>query len=222
MDDDYGDDRGGFGGPFEILGAAAGAMTAIIVVSMLAPLLLYVIARWRDNRSPYPDPQLGLKFTLHFFRVQAFQLLLIGTAMLLFSMLGKNLGEGREFIYRPAFGFLVPAGIIFGVTSVMLGKTNNYGYPIVARVWNGYNLLVTGMIGFAVFVMAFQILFQKGKSGNEGRMIWSAVLVYTTAGVALGAMFSRQVLDAPPPPMTPPPLGPTGGDRPEPMQRPLA
>lgn len=220
MDDDYGDS--GFGGPFGVLGMMAPAMTGIVVISMLFPLLLYVVARWRDNRSPIPDPQLGLKFALHFFRVQAFQLLLIGTAMLLFSMLGKNLGEGRELIYRPAFGFLVPAGVVFGVTSVMLGKTNNYSHPIVARVFNGYNLLITGMIGFAVFVMAFQILFQKGKSGNEGRMIWSAVLVYTTAWAALGAMFSRQVLDAPPPPMAPPPLGPTGSDRPEPMQRPLA
>jgi hypothetical protein len=218
------DEDRGFGGPMYMVQMMMDRSMMLMGTMMLVYFALYAVLRWRDSRAPSPDPQLGLKYALHFFRLSAFQLLLAGTAMLLFSMLGKDLGESREDIYRPAFGFLVPAGVVFGVATVMLGKTNNYTHPNVARLFNGLNLLITGIIGFAVFVMAFQLLFAKGKSGNPGRMVWSGVLVYTTAWAALGAMFARQVMDAPPPPLPPTSYGPGGGggDRPEPMQRPLA
>jgi len=196
-------------------------MVLLAGVGWMFPLSLYVVARWRDHRSATADPQLGLKFALHFFRTQSYQLLMFGTTMLIFSILGKDLGEHRDMIYRPAFGLLVPAGIVFGVMSVLLGKTNNDRVPQVGRLFNGYNLMVTGIIGFVAMVMLFEIFFQKGKSGNDGRMAWSAVLVYTTAWAVQGAMFGRAVLDAPLPYDAPPPP-PAGDPRPEPMQKPLA
>jgi hypothetical protein len=219
------DDERSFGGPMFMLQAMAPTMTMIILVSGLVwfALVAYLVARWRDHRSPSPDPQLGLKFSLHFFRLVSFQTLMLGTVLLMFSMLGKNLGEGREYIYRPAFGLLVPSGAVFGVVSVMLGKTNNESHPIVSRMFGGLNLLFTGTLGFTTLIFAFVVLFQKGEAGQSGRIAWSGLLVYTTAWAALAAMFSRQVLDAPPPPTTYPPAGPAGGDdRPSPMQRPLA
>ena len=164
----------------------------------------------------------ALQFALHFFRSNAYLMLLAGTAVLLFSMLGKDLGEAREFIYRPAFGLIVPAAIVFGTMSVLLGKTNNYAYPAVGRLLNGYNLIVVGLAGFFAFVAGFVLLFQKGSSGNAGRVVWSMILVYTTAWAVQGAMFGRQVLDAPSPPGTPPPPPAPGDVRPEPMQKPLA
>lgn len=217
----YDDDDSGFGGPMSMLAVMGPTMLMMMIMSMLSFAgILYIIARWRDHRAPMPDPQLGLKFALHFFRVQSYHVLLAGTVVLFFSMLGKDLGEFRQYIYRPAFGLIVPAGIVFGVTSVLLGKTNNYSHPTVGRLWNGYNLMVVGMIGFFAFVMGFVLLFQKGSSGNAGRMVWSAILVYTTAWAVQGAIFGRSVLDAPPPPSGPGPMG--GGEQPGPMQRPLA
>jgi hypothetical protein len=205
----------------QMLGPMVMLMVMLMSMMLFYGLVVYVIARWRDNRAPVPDPQLGLKFALHFFRAYSYQILLMGTMILFFSMLGKDLGEAREFIYRPAFGLIVPAGVVFGVMSVLLGKTNNYSHPNVGRLFNGFNLLVVGMFGFAMFVAGFVLLFQKGSSGNAGRMVWSGILVYTTAWAVQGAIFGRSVLDAPPPPSAPiPPAG--GGDRPEPMQRPLA
>jgi hypothetical protein len=144
----FDDNDGGFGGPMFMLSMLGPSLMVMMMSSMLFfGLVLYVVARWRDNRAPVPDPQLGLKFALHFFRVHSYQILLMGTMVLFFSMLGKDLGEAREFIYRPAFGLIVPAGVVFGVMSVMLGKTNNYSHPNVARMFNGYNLIVVGMIG---------------------------------------------------------------------------
>jgi hypothetical protein len=220
FEDDH--ERGGFGSPFFFLEALA-PMAVMTLMSMMSfGFILYLVARWRDNRAPQPDPQLGLKFALHFFRSNAYLMLLTGTTVLLFSMLGKDLGELREYIYRPAFGLIVPAAIVFGTMSVLLGKTNNYAYPAVGRLFAGYNLIVVGMAGFFAFVAGFVLLFQKGSSGNPGRVVWSMILVYTTAWAVQGALFGRQVLDAPPPPGTPPPP-PFGGDvRPEPMQKPLA
>jgi hypothetical protein len=225
-DDDYGSRS--LMGPMYMLSMMTPVLMIMAITSLLFPLILYVVARWRDNKAPVADPQLGLKFALHFFRVQSFQLLLWGTAMLLYSMLSKEMkGEMREFIYRPAFGFLVPAGIVFGVSTAMLGRTNNYNFPIVGRIFSGYNLMISGLIGMAALFAGFQAMFMKGSSGEFGRIAWTGILVYTTAWVVQGAVFGRQVLEgAPPNPYEPPSAG-SGGEPPAaampgPMQKPLA
>lgn len=224
-DDDYGSRS--LMGPMYLLSMMTPVLVVMMITSLLFPLLLYVIARWRDHRAPVADPQLGLKFALHFFRVQSYQLLLFGTAMLVYSMLSKEMkGEMREFIYRPAFGFLVPAGIVFGVATAMLGRTNNYAYPAVGRLFNGYNLMLTGFIGFAALIWGFQALFQKGSSGEMGRLAWTGILVYTTAWGIQGAIFGRTVLEASPPTSYEPPSAAPPGEPPAPMpgpmQKPLA
>lgn len=224
-DDDYGGRS--LMGPMYLLSMMTPVLVVMLATSLLFPLLLYVIARWRDHRAPVADPQLGLKFALHFFRVQSYQLLLFGTAMLVYSMLSKELkGEMREFIYRPAFGFLVPAGIVFGVATAMLGRTNNYAYPAVGRLFNGYNLMLTGFIGFAALIWGFQALFQKGSSGELGRLAWTGILVYTTAWAVQGAIFGRTVLEQSPPTSYEPPSSAPPGEPPAampgPMQKPLA
>jgi hypothetical protein len=226
-DDDYGG-RSGFGALY-MLSAMTPVLMFMAITSLLFPLILYVIARWRDHRAPVPDSQLGLKFALHFFRVQSYQILLMGTAMLLYSMLSKELkGELRELVWRPALGLLVPAGIVFGVATAMLGKTNNYNSPNVGRLFNGYNLMVSGFVGFTALIAGFQAMFQKGSSGEFGRIAWTGILVYTTAWVVQGAVFGRSVIDAPPMSYDPPSSSGTGGSNepppamPGPMQKPLA
>jgi hypothetical protein len=206
--------------------------TALVIglVGTIFPILLYVIARWRDHSAEDRDPQLGLKFALHFFRVQSYQLLLFGTAMLLYSMLSKELkGDLREYVWRPAMAFIVSSGIVFGVTTAILARTNNYNYPSVGRLFNGYNLMVSGLIGFAALTAGFQAMFQKGSSGEFGRIAWTGILVYATAWVVQGAIFGRSVLEAAPTRYdTPSSSGPSSSNEPPPpampgpMQKPLA
>ena len=217
-------------GLLNILEMAAPMMMLIAVMSTVFPILLYVFARWRDHQEPVQDPQLGLKFALHFFRVQSFQMLLFGTAMLLYAMLSKELkGDMREYVWRPAMAILVPSGMVFGVTTALLGRTNNYNHPQVGRLFNGYNLMVSGVIGFAALSAGFQAMFQKGSSGEFGRIAWTGILVYSTAWVVQGAIFGRSVLEASPtrydlPSSSPPSSGnePPPPAVPGPMQKPLA
>lgn len=225
-DDDYDYERRSMFGLLNLLEMAAPMMMLIGLMSTVFPILLYVFARWRDHNAPVPDQQLGLKFALHFFRVQSYQMLLFGTAMLLFAMLSKELkGDMREYVWRPAMAILVPSGAVFGVTTALLGRTNNVNHPGVGRLFGGYNLMVSGLVGFAALLAGFQAMFMKGSSGELGRIAWTGILVYTTAWIVQGAVFGRSVLDAsptsyehpssssnePPPPAVP-----------GPMQKPLA
>jgi hypothetical protein len=225
-DDDYGSRS--LMGPMYLLSMMTPVLMIMAITSLLFPLILYVVARWRDGKAPVADPQLGLKFALHFFRVQSYQILLMGAAMFLYALLSKELkGEARELVWRPAFGLMVPAGIVMGVSMAMLGKTNNYNFPIVGRIFSGYNLMISGFIGFTALIAGFQAMFAKGSSGEFGRIAWTGILVYTTAWVVQGAVFGRTVLEgAPPNPYEPPSSG-TSGQPPEPavpgpMQKPLA
>lgn len=211
--------------PFAMMGLLGMApMVAMMMVGMVAwTAILYIIARWRNHRLAEPDPQLGLKFALHLFRLHGFQLLLLGGFFLVYSILHK--GGGRGDIVRPGFGFLVVGGLVFGVHSLVLTKTNQDSFPVVGRLFAGLNLIISGVVGFVALIVAFQMLFQKGEGGDAARAVWSLVLTYVTAWGVQGAMFGNAVLGSGSPddvargpgmPSAPPP-----SSIPEPMQRPL-
>jgi hypothetical protein len=185
---------------------------------VIGPLVLYPIARWKLHREGGVDNQLGIKTALHYFRMIAFQLLLAGAVMLVYAVIGK--GSDKGDLYRAAFGFLVPAGIVFGVHTMFVARTNDVQYSGVHRLFMGYNLLVVGLLGFVALVIGFQALFAKGNIGDVGRLLFAAVLVYCGAWAACGIQFARHVLGGPgsmsgpsaysmPPPgaMPPPPAG---------------
>lgn len=186
-DDDFGSHRGP--SPFFMFQMMGTFLVPMLAVAIFAPLLLYIVARWRDNREPTPDPHLGIKFALGFFKWQGYQLSIGGAGLLLYSITTKMPGEMREMLYRPAFGLLLPGLLVFGVAAWALTRTNNMERPIVSRVLSGYNLLLTGIIAFALLVFAFQTLFAKGESGDAGRAIWSFTFVYVSAWIAQTAMF---------------------------------
>jgi hypothetical protein len=181
--------------PFEMMSLLGPAM---VIVPMLlwflvvGPLVLYPVARWRANREAHPDAQLGMKVALHYFKLLAFQLLLIGGTMLLYAIISKMNEKGE--LYRAAFGFLVPAGIVFGAHMMLIKKTNDEVMPGVRRLYLGYNLLVTGILGFVALVLGFQALFAKGDVGDPGRFFLASIMVYCAAWVAIGVQFSRLVL----------------------------
>jgi len=188
MDDDFDSGGGGFSPRF-MFGVLGSFVIPLIAITVMTPVVLYAFARWRDAREPAPDPHLGAKFAVGFFKWQGFQLALLGLAVLLYSITTKSSGEAREQIYRPAFALLIPGLLVFGVASWVLSRTNERERPQVSRLLAGYHLMLTGLIGFAFLVLAFQVLFAKGDAGDPGRLIWSVTIVYVGAWIVQTTLF---------------------------------
>lgn len=226
MDDFDGGDRYGspMMGMMGMLGPMMGIMVVMMVLSSMAPVLMYIIARWRQNREPVQDPQLGIKFALGFFRQIGYQLMLLGGFLVVFAIIGKNMGGDRGGLMRPAFGLLIPGLIVWGVHNLAMQRTNRIQFPNVERLWAGYNLLTTGIVGLIAIVLVFQTLFAKGDSGQPGRMAWALALVYCSAWATQGVMFLNRVLDTPSTPSSmgasPPASGSATGGA-EPWNKPL-
>ena len=207
-----------------MLPAATAVISIVITLSLFGPMILYVLARWRANRAGTPDPQLGLKFALHWFATSAFHLALASGAGLVFALISPGSSKGE--LYRAVFAMLVPAGIILGVHLMLLKRTNDDEVPGVRRLFLGYNLFITGLVGFISLVLGFQLLFAKGSAAPVSHMVGSLVLVYGTAWGLLGWRFGQLVLGGPgsgvgdlpdammppgPPPAMPPPAAGGGG-----------
>lgn len=209
------------------------ALTYIVVVGLLLPFVLYVVARWRAHKEPVADPQLGIKVALGYFQVTALQVLLAGGAMLLYAVISSD--EDKGTIYRAALGLLVPGALVYGAHVSLLKMTNQDAFPAVRRMLAGYNLLITGLVGMASLVAAFEALFQKGSSHGFGRAAAAGVLVYGSAWAVTGYRLGRLVLgdrgeppaaappaavSAPPAPPATPGLPPLGGGSYPPISRP--
>ena len=187
MDSDYG-----------IVLRALGSLSVIapfllwLVVS--GPVLIYPIARWRAHREPVFDQHLGIKVALGYFGMLAFQLALLGGTLVVFALLSKSSSDERSEMYRIGFGFLVPGLVILAAHVALLRRTNQDQFPAVRRLFLGYNLIVTGLLGLVAFVMTCQALFGKGSSGDFGRFSAAALLIYGTAWGACGIQLARIVL----------------------------
>jgi hypothetical protein len=167
-------------------------VTYVAVVGLLLPFVLYVVARWRAYKATSNDPQLGIKVALGYFMVTALQVLLAGGALLLYAIISSE--EDKGTIYRAAFGLLVPGALVYFSHASLLRMTNQEAFPAVRRMLAGYNLLITGLIGMAALVAAFEALFQKGSSHGFGRAAAAGVLVYGSAWAVTGWKFARLVL----------------------------
>jgi hypothetical protein len=167
------------------------------------PFVLYPLARWRDRAGATPDGQLGLKFALEYFRMLSFQLALFGIVIVLFMLFAKMPSDDKGIGYRFGFGFLIPAALLFAGHMAMLEKTNQREFRVQRRLFAGYNLVITGLVGMTSFVLVFQALFSKGSSGDMGRFAAASLITYGGAWGACGVRFLRLVQDdttAPPAP----------------------
>jgi hypothetical protein len=176
----------------QMLGPMLFIMPLLLWLLVIGPLLIYPLARWKAAKEPYVDPQLGVKVALHYFKLLGFQLALLGALIIVWTIISKGSGSKGD-MYRAGFGFLVPAGIVLGAHIAMLQRTNDDVFVTVRRLFAGYNLIITGLIGFAALVFGFQALFAKGSAGNEGRLFFAAILVYCGAWAACGVQFGRLV-----------------------------
>jgi hypothetical protein len=198
--DDYG------ASPFQIMRLLGPMMVVgplLLWMLISGPFVLYPIARWRAHRDAVVDPQLGLKTALEYFRMLAFQLGLMGCAVIVFAMFSKMPGDDKGDVYRVGFGLFVPAAILFAAHVAMLTKTNQLQYAAPRRLFGGYNLVITGLLGMTAFVLVFQALFAKGSTGDFGRFAGASLVVYGGAWAACGIRFLRLVHDDVPPPQAP-------------------
>lgn len=191
------------------------AVVVLLAILVVAPLVLYVIARWRAARDATPDTQLGLKFALHYFATSAFQLLLAGGTLLIYTLISPRTAEAGSTGYRVAMGLIIPAGIVLAAHVSLLRRTNDDAAPGVRRLFWGYNMLVTGIVAFFALVLGFQALLAKGSTFGVGHLAGSMVVVYGAAWAIVGFKFGQLVLGTAPvggasiDPPAPPPVQPT-------------
>jgi hypothetical protein len=166
------------------------------------PIVLYLVARWRANRDPAPDPQLGLKFAIYYFGTMALQLGLVGLTMLIYTLVKPNdeFGDSKGESFRVALGMILPAGAVFGGHLALLLRTNDKASPGVKRLFYGFNLMLVGLCGFVALVASCQALFHKGSTDGMGHFAGSALFVYGTLWGLLVWRFDRIVLGGPPNP----------------------
>lgn len=173
----------------DVVGPSLFVIPLLLWLLVLGPLLVYPVARWKAAKD---DHQIGLKFVLHYFKLLAFQLVLLGAVVVVFTVISKD-RSGKGDAYRAGFAFLVSGGLVLGAHLAFLRRTNDDYFPTVRRLFAGYNLLITALVGFIALVLGFQALFATGSSGNEGRMFFAMILVYCGAWAALGIQFARLV-----------------------------
>jgi hypothetical protein len=207
-----------------LVGAGAGLILGFIsLVMTFMAVLLYVVARWRAMREGgLPDPHLGVKTALSFFRVLAAQVALAGLFLFLYAMMTKQGDETRKDIFRTAGGLLVPSVLIYAAHVGLAYVTNARQLPIVSRLFAGLNMLVVGLVGFASLVAAFVLLFQKDSPTEANRLVWSLVVVYVSAWIVQAVLLLRKsglLLGAQSPPglaAAPPAAGPPAPAPPKP------
>jgi hypothetical protein len=173
-----------------VIGPSLFIIPLLFWLLVLGPLLIYPVARWKSAKD---DNQIGLKFVLHYFWLLGFQLVLLGAAIVVATVISKDSGSKGE-AYRAGFAFLFSGGIVLGTHFAFLRRTNDDIFQTVRRLFAGYNLLITGLVGFIALVLGFQALFAKGSTGNAGRVFFAMILVYCGAWAALGVKFARLVL----------------------------
>lgn len=176
--------------------AATAAASVFVTLTLFGPMVLYVIARWRAHRTG-GDPQLGLKFVLHWFAMSGVHLALTGAAIALYALISPGSSSSKGEMYRVAFGLIVPAGIVLAAHLVLLKRTNDEEVPGVRRLFLGYNTLVCGLCGFLALVLGFQVLFAKGSSRGVGHLCAATLLVFGTAWAVFGWKLMQLVLGGP-------------------------
>ncbi len=171
-------------------------VSPIVTVAAALPVVIYIVARWRTYRDyGGGDPHLGMKVALCVFRIAAFQLLLAGGFMMLYGLLTTMNGEARTSIFRLAGGLFIPGLLVFAAHTVALHATNFQRMPAVVRMFDGINMVQTGLTGFIALTLASVLMLQKDVPSEMNRLAWSLVLVYLPAWIGLGAMFMRSTVD---------------------------
>ena len=151
----------------------------------LAPLV-YIFIKWRAYQDQSPqDPKLGLKVIVYYFHTLAYHVILLSLVLIAFGLLK---GGGFKDELRVGLGMLISGGIIFCAHWLIIKNINKDVQTfLVARVYNGFNLVVIGLLGMAALIAFFILLFKSGKT--DIKLPVSGLIVYGIAWLFRGWQF---------------------------------
>lgn len=152
----------------------------------------YLILRWRAYREQAPaDPHLGIKAALYYFKTLAYHVILVGTFCLIFGLINDQV---RGEMMRMGAGLLLGGAIVYGVHAVIIDKrTNTLQFPAVARIYNGYNLVMTGLVAMGAVIATLVLLFQEFTPPMVVRGALVLLLVYGGAWASQAAFLFKRV-----------------------------
>jgi uncharacterized membrane protein YuzA (DUF378 family) len=174
------------------MSALVGSFSFLIVfVYFVVPLapIIYIFIKWRYYRDEAaPDPQLGMKVVLYYFKTLAYQGLLVSLAVLFYSVL-----DNESNIIKVGLGIFISCGLLYIVHYIIIPKlTNTLEFPLTARVYTGFNLIIVGLIGMISFVITVTILIDKGLKNSE--LPLAIFVVYAIAWVVQTLLFCKPSL----------------------------
>ena len=155
----------------------------------------YLILRWRAYREQAPnDPHLGVKAALYYFKTLAYHVMLVGAFCLLFGAINEYV---RENMMRMGAGLLLGGAIVYGVHAFIIDKrTNTQQFPAVARIYNGFNLVMTGLVAMAAVIGTLVLLFAEHTPPMVIRGALVLLLVYGGAWASQAAFLFKRVESA--------------------------
>lgn len=168
----------------------------IILMTVFTPIIIYIVARWRSHRDDAPDPQLGIKVAICWFKMAAFLLLLLGVFIVCFSIVADLPSGAGESAMRVGAGLILPSLLIFAIQYFVLVQTNSEQRPTIARMFTGVTLVYTGLVTFGALTIGGIMLFQEDSPSELNRTIVVAILIYGGATASLGIRLMREVTGA--------------------------
>ena len=145
----------------------------------------YFVLRWRDDKQQPRDPDLGIKFGLHFLLTIAILLLVTGVSIIAADFLLQISTHQRDFTLktggmRTGFALTVAGAFLAPIFFYMVWtKTNDALLPSVRRFFIGSRFIVSGMVSIITLATMLIDVFQDRSQGFGS----SAELVMPLLGV---------------------------------------
>jgi hypothetical protein len=151
----------------------------------------YLLLRWRAYREQSPlDPQLGFKTALYYFKTLAYHVLLAAAFCMLFGLLTSHV---REEMVRLAIGLALGGGLVYGTQCVLIDKyTNTHQHTAPARLFNGFNLVICGLLAMAAVIGFFAIVVQRNAPSAVIKGFIVLAVVYGPAAFAQAFYLHRR------------------------------
>ncbi len=152
------------------MGGIFEALFSVVLLLVLAANtfpLLYVILRWRT--AGQGEPGLGTYAAMHYFKNTGLLVALSGVALFIYSLLE---GGDADSAQRTALGLLCGGTLFFGMHLLAVSRQGpaDPNHP-VRRLFDGYVLMLCGIIGFAFLLLLFVAVFEEDTGGfrSQGR-----------------------------------------------------
>jgi hypothetical protein len=90
-------------------------------------------------------------------------------------------------------GIFISCGLIYIVHYIIIPKlTNTREFPLTARIYTGFNLIIVGLVGMISFVITVTMLIGKGL--KNGELPLAIFIVYAIAWVVQTLLFCKPSL----------------------------